>query len=286
LFLQAEDDTPPRRFWRLLLAAPLMVFCIELRTIGVALVPAFVWAMAGGRTGVKMAAQWVRQHRFAAVLLSLLTLAAIAAIARSFLHSRYLQSNLSSFSEKGLLGTLASNLRDHMTEWGELTLNAPVSKLPGVLALPVRFVGFFAILLCAIGIWQERKKLDVLVWYVVGYACVVLAWSWFDARFWLPVLPLLIGYVLIGLRRTIPPNRLQPAIFAYCALFCLLGVVALAYSTRLTFAGARFPDLYGDGRFRATYRYALRGEMPNNVNDINEDALYLLHRYEWRLAPK
>ena len=57
-------------------------------------------------------------------------------------------------------------------------------------------------------------------------------------------------------------------------------------STRLTFAGARFPDLDGDGRLRATYRTALRGEMPNNVNDINQDALYLLRRYEWRLAPK
>jgi hypothetical protein len=286
IFFQAEADTQSRRFWRLIFAASLLVFCIELRTIGVALIPAFVWAMVGGVIGARKAAQRLRQHRVASILLLLLVLIVIAGIGRSFLHSRYLQFNLPILHKRGVLGSLASNLRDHTTEWGELTVNAPVSKLPGVLELPVRIVGFSTILLCAIGIWQKRKKLDALLWYVLGYASIVLAYPWCDARLWLPVLPLLIGYVLIGLKRMVPPSLLQPVIFTYCALFCLLGVVALAYSTRLTFAGARFPDLYGDGRLRATYRTALRGEMPNNVNDINQDALYLLRRYEWRLAPK
>jgi len=286
LLLQAQDGTQSRRFWRLLFAVPLMVFCIELRTIGVALIPAFVWAMVGGAIGARKLAQRLPQHRFASLLLFLLMLVVTAGIGRSFFHSRYLQFNLPIFIKRGVLGTLASNLRDHTTEWGELTINAPVSKLPGVLELPVRIVGFLAMLLCATGIWQQRKKFDVVAWYMVGYACVVLAYPWSDARLWLPVLPLLIGYVSIGLRRMIPPDRLQPAILAYCALFCLLGVAALAYSTRLTFAGARFPDLYGDGRLAATYRMAFRGGTPGEVNGINQDALYLLRRYEWRLAVK
>lgn len=286
IFLQAEADTRSRKFWRLIFAAPLMVFSIELRTIGVALIPAFVWAMVGGVIGARKVAQRLRQHRVAFILLLLFMLIVIGGIGRTFLHSRYWQFNSPILHRRGVLGSLASNLRDHTTEWGELTVNAPVSKLPGVLELPVRIVGFFTILLCAIGIWQKRKKLDALMWYALGYACIVLAYPWRDTRLWLPVLPLLIGYVLIGLRRMVPPSLLQPLMLAYCALFCLLGVVALVYSTRLTFAGARFSDLYGDGRLRTTYRTAFLGELPSNVNDINQDALYLLRRYEWRLAPK
>jgi hypothetical protein len=63
-------------------------------------------------------------------------------------------------------------------------------------------------------------------------------------------------------------------------------MVALGYSTRLTFAGSRFPELYGDGTLRATYRTALLGESPKNADDVSPDALYLLRRYEWRLASK
>lgn len=102
------------------------------------------------------------------------------------------------------------------------------------------------------------------------------AYPWCDARLWLPVSPVLIGHVLIGLRRIFPASLLQPVILAYYALCCLHGVVALAYSTCLTFAGAWFPDLYGGGCLRTTYRTAFRGEMPNNVNDVDQDALYII----------
>jgi len=60
----------------------------------------------------------------------------------------------------------------------------------------------------------------------------------------------------------------------------MLGLLALGFSTRLTFAGARFPDIYGDGNFRDAYRIMLRGETPKNGDDVNQDALYLLRSYE------
>ena len=226
LFLQAEDEAQPGRLWRLLVGAPLMVFCIELRTIGIALIPAFIWAIAGGASGARKLAQRLRQHRFASIFLLLLALMVIAAMGRSFLQSRYLQFNLPIFERKGVLGTLASNLRDHTTEWGELTVNAPVTKLPAVLQFPVQIIGFCAILLSVIGLWQKRKKVDGPVWYVLGYGCIVLAYPWCDARLWLPVLPLLIAYVLLALRRMIPPNLLRPAIVA------LLRALLLAWGDR------------------------------------------------------
>jgi hypothetical protein len=285
LLLQAEADTRPRRYWQLAAAVPLIGFCIALRTIGVALIPALIWAALGGTAQVKRLPQWLRQHRVVSLVLLLVMLAAIAGAASLFLHSRYLQSSSNILSRRGL-GNVVSDLRDHTIEWGELATNAPASKLPGVLQLPMRSIGFFALLLCVAGIWETRRKLDAQVWYVLGFASILLAWPWSDARFWLPVLPLLIGYVLIGARRIVPPSLLRPAILAYSVCFCVLGIVALGYSTRLTFAGSRFPELYGDGSLRATYRLVILGEQPKNTDDISQEALYLLHRYDRSLARK
>ena len=66
----------------------------------------------------------------------------------------------------------------------------------------------------------------------------------------------------------------------------MLGLLAMGFSTRLTFAGARVPDIYGHSSFRDAYRMVLRGETPKNGDDVNQDALYLLRRYEWRAASK
>lgn len=286
LLLRAEADRSPGRYWRLALAAPLLVFCIELRTIGIALIPAFAWAMVGGARWAGSVPQWLRRHRIASFVLLLLVLGAMAWAGRMFLHSRYLLFNAKTIHRRGVIGNFASDLSDHTREWGELAVNAPVSKLPARLELPVRIAGFFALLLAAAGIWEKRRSLDASVWYAAGYASIVFAYPWFDTRLWLPVLPLLMGYVLLGARRLVPSRLLRPAIFAYCSVFCLLGIIALGYSTRLTFAGSQFPDLYGDGTLRATYRTALLGESPKNADDISPDALYLLRRYEWRLSSK
>ncbi len=286
LLLRAEADTSRGRYWKLAVAAPLLLFCIEVRTIGIALIPAFAWAAVGGVRWARRVPQWVRRHGIVSLVLLLLVIVAITGAGRMFLHSRYLQFNANTLHRRGVIGNFVSDLNDHTQEWGELAVNAPVSKLPAGLQLPVRIVGFLTLLLAATGIWERRQNLDASVWYVAGFASIVLAYPWFDTRLWLPVLPLLLGYVLIGARRMAPSHVLRPTLFVYCSLFCLLGMVALAYSTRLTFAGSRFPDLYGDGTLRATYRAALLREPPKNADDISPDALYLLRRYEWRLSSK
>ncbi len=286
VLLRAQADTRPGRYWRLAIALPLLVFCIELRTIGIALIPAFAWAAVGGVRRARSVPEWLRRHRITSLVLLLLVLVAMAWAGKMFLQSSYLQFNANTLHKRGVIGNFASDLADHTQEWGELVVNAPVSKLPGALELPVRIAGFLALVLAATGLWEKRRSVDACVWYMAGYASIVFAYPWFDTRLWLPVLPLLMGYVLIGARRLAPSRLLRPAIFAYCTVFCLLGIVALGYSTRLTFAGSQFPELYGDGTLRATYRTALLGESPKNADDISADALYLLRRYEWRLASK
>jgi hypothetical protein len=140
-------------------------------------------------------------------------------------------------------------------------------------------VGALAIFAFSVGIWIKRKAPDSLLLYVIGSACIVFPYPWLDARLWLPVFPFLLGYVLLSMRRMISTSALAPVLTAYCFIFCLMGMVALGYSTRLTYAGSRFPDIYGDGNFRGTYKVAFLGE---KRTDVNPQALYLLRRYDSR----
>ena len=285
--LHAETDAQTGRFWRLILVLPLAFFCIELRTIGIALIPAFLWVAIGGDAGARKTVQWLRQRKLAlwVVMLLLVTVTiGIITLHRVFQQSAYIRFNLAILERRGVLATIVFDLLAHTTEWGELILNVTVAKIPSLFHPALPGVGLLPLLLCGTGIWLRRGKLASLDLYVVAYSCVVLAYPWCDSRLWLPVLPFLMGYVWLGAMHFVPAEKMRAVSVGYCAFYCLVGVVALGYSTRITLAGPRFPDLYGDGRLTATYRMAFLGEIPRDAKAINQDALYLLRRYDWRLT--
>ncbi len=277
MLLNGEFKAGGRRWGWLLAAVPLMLVCIAVRTIGIVLVPAFLWAALGGMVGAKKIYPALRPYRF--LLLS--AVAGLVALGAVLLfHSRYWQFNAHIFFHRGILRSAWSNLQDHTSEWGEIVLNVPLSRLPSALALPAKILGGSGLVVFFVGLWTKRDRIDSLFWNVVLGSCIVLGYPWFDTRLWLPFLPFLMGYTLLGLRRIFSSSLLRPAMFAYACWFCLLGIAALAFSTRLTFAGARFPDLYGDGNYRPTYKLALLGEQ--TTGKIDTDALYLLRRFEPR----
>ena len=157
LLRQAEAEPGLRRYWRLALAAPLIGFCIELRTIGVALIPAFAWAMLGGMASAARIPEWVRRREITSLVPLIVVLITIAGTSWIFLHSPYLQFSAKILHRRGILGNFVSDLGDHTLEWGEMVVNAPSSRLPRVLLFPLRIAGFFTFTLWAIGIWVKRR---------------------------------------------------------------------------------------------------------------------------------
>jgi len=285
----AETEPRTRRFWRLILVLPLLAFCIEIRMIGIALIPAFFWAVIGGDAGARKIVRWLQERKLTPWVVMALLVAGTYGIIRIspvVLRSDYVQFNLPIVKRNGIVGTLVLDFFVHTTEWAEILLNVPVAKMPHVLWPALRIVGLLPLLLCGTGMWLRRGELDSVLLYVIAFGCIVLVYPWCDSRLWLPVLPLVMGYVLLGVIHYISAKGIRSIALCYFGVYCLMGVVALGYTTCITLAGPRFPDLYGDGRLAATYRTAFRGETPANPNDIDPDALYLLRRYEWRLATK
>ena len=164
----------------------------------------------------------------------------------------------------------------HCRDFGELTANVPLTKLPGSANPFLLAAGAIAFLLFVAGIFLLRKRSPLTFFYLLGYSILILPWPFTDPRFWLPAMPL----VFVAMHQALAAPRWhvpKMAFVTYVVVFCVLGFTALGYSTWLTFSGSKFPYRYGDGKLRATY---LAGCSAGG-NDVNPEAADLLKRYEW-----
>jgi len=190
----------------------------------------------------------------------------------------YLLGNIGLLRGYGLWQFVARAVHAHSQDFAELIFNMPFSKLPAswsVLLLPA---GAVALSLFVTGIFVMRTRRQWLFAYLLAYTALVLPWPFTDPRFWLPVMPFV--FLATGEGIAFVSGRApKPAVVTpYAVAFCLLGCVALGYSTWLTFSGARFPERYGDGLLRTTYVANCSAASP----DANERALELLRHYAWR----
>jgi hypothetical protein len=61
--------------------------------------------------------------------------------------------------------------------------------------------------------------------YLICYTAILFAWPYYDARFWLPVIPLLITYSLLAVKRLELPDSV---VAIYGIAFATLGLIAIA----------------------------------------------------------
>lgn len=261
------------RFVVLVVAAwVLAVAAIAVRRIGVALVPSLVFMMMSSPQ-FKSFLKDRRTKLIAALIAALAGAALICLIAKT--------STLSDFigaANKLTLPTLVFRILSYrLTEFGELLVNVPISKMPTLLHAMVPWVGLVSILLTFFGLTTKRRGIGPTEMFLVCYTGILFAWPYYDTRFWLPVIPLLVAYSALSVKRLRLPFCV---VTIYCVVFAVFGFIAIAYSTRITFAGSKFPDRYGDGNLRSTYCSALQS-CPDGGNSKKVDAkvLRLLRQY-------
>lgn len=165
-----------------------------------------------------------------------------------------------------------------LADLGELFGNFPLSKLPTKLHVMVPWMGFLLLLLLLVGLATKRKKVSPTEVFMVCYMAVLFVWPFSDARYWLPVIPLQIAYVILAIKSLRCPKGL---IIMYCIVYATLGFGVIAYSTRITFAGCKFADRYGDGTLRATYRTAFQScHDSGDPSKVDARVLRLLQEYK------
>jgi hypothetical protein len=255
------------------IAAILMVAAILVRTVGIALIPAFVlgclppiaWGMIPG---------WLRRHPVRSVLLSITLIAVAVAGCFTVAETRYFREMKADWIGWRALA------RIRLEDWTELVINTSIAKLPSSLQTIVCVAGAVGALIVCCGALR-RARLEIVDLYTLAYAAILVIWPYRDARFWMPIFPILATYSWLAYERLADRMWIRRAARAYLATFCLMGAVALIYSTRISLSGDQFPELYGGGIYRETYR-ALSGKQtvhqPENKN-VDLRLVQLIQRY-------
>ena len=241
---------------------------IEVRFIGLALIAPILTC----------AWPFLRKRLLAVAITSGLGVAML--IAGLLAGHHYLGSNALMLRNNGLWRFAGRTFIAHVQDFGEIIANVPLSKIPAELRVPVLFAGVAAMLIFFTGAVALRRRSIWLCSYLVAYSLLVLPWPYTDPRFWVPVMPFVLLSFHEGLTRLfreIPKGF----VVAYTVLFCLCGFTALAYSSKLTFAGQQFAKQYGDGRLTNAYLDGCKASTNAIENPGEQEARVLLQRYEW-----
>jgi hypothetical protein len=240
------DQSSARRLIGLGGGAMLMIAAIAVRTVGIALIPALLVSCLPPDGWGKLTGMLKRHPGPSAMLLLFLIAAAVTgciAVTQT-LYFKEMTAQWPGWRELA---------RIRLEDWGELVLNTSLAKLPGALQATVPWVGAAAALVACWGA-ARRARLDMVDAYAASYAAILLVWPYRDARFWLPIFPLLAGYASLAFERVSNRPLFRRTLGLYLAAFWLMGCVALFYSTRISLAGDRFAELYGGGIYRDSYR--------------------------------
>ena len=281
------------RGWRaagLLLAGfALAAMAASVRTIGISLVgTAGVLALLHPQLRA-FAAELLRVRRGARVALAATIV--VATVAVSVVGWDWMKRRAGDETKPNYIQQQGDALRDgvlqfarvcvvaRLQETGELLVNAPAGKLPAF-ARHLEALGAFGLVFGALGLWQLSRQSPPLAVYLGFYVLIMFCWPFYDPRFWMPVAPLL---ALTGWCAIEPWLRLgfvRWMATAYVGVFLALGLLALGYSTRLSFSGRHFAELYGDGTGRDTYRLAFGSTEHVNPAAVDQQMFALLRRFE------
>jgi hypothetical protein len=254
--------------WLLALAA------IAVRRIGVALVPPLIFMIVCSpqfKSLLKSSFLWITL----AIILVIVFVGAgtTQVIAKASTLSDFIRVARNSQVSALILQTLSYRF----TELGELFDNFPISMTPTKLLVIVPWAGVVLFLVTLFGFATKRRAIGPTEVFLVCYMAILFAWPFRDPRFWLPVVPLLIGYSVLAVSNPRFPNGV---VTIYGIIFAAFGFFAIGYSTRISFAGSRFPDRYLDGRMRSTYCAAMQSCDGADSNKVDAKALRLLREYK------
>jgi hypothetical protein len=254
LITRVRDETGRTRWSWLGLAFLLTVLAITVRTAGVALLPAFAWVL-GAPLLLNSDKLWKKRP---IVLWGSLFSLLIFGLSCGFLISktRYFAEMKALYFQAGLSGRLLKNLVMHSMEMGAIGFNVPTAKAPFFLKPAYLWVGMLMIGLIFRGIWLRRRSFGVLEVTLLAYGGLIFAWPYQDgmARFWLPALPLIAGFIALAL---IDAAKLRCFKFIGVAMcvWCILGLATIAHSTKVSWAaGTRYANVYSGNTL--TYRAA------------------------------
>jgi hypothetical protein len=237
------------------LAALFAFAAIEVRTVGIALIPAIAGSCLPRGAWEKLPG-WARAHPGRTMALAVAVLVTVAAGSILIARTRYVREMHNDWRGWDVL------MNTRLEDWGELAINTSVAQLPRPVGSILGPIGAVAALFVCWGA-LKRFRFDVVDNYAACYAGILFFWPYRDARFWMPIFPIVAAYCWVGYRALADRPWVRSVGRIYVAGFVAMGLVALVYSSRLSLAGDRFPELYGGGVYRHSYAASAGKRLPD-----------------------
>jgi hypothetical protein len=179
--------------------------------------------------------------------------------------------------------TIATMFRWHFTEWAEIGFNISALKVEGYypragILFLVAGILFFAGLIYLL-LFRKNKLPFIVKVYLLFYSVLMFNWPFYDPRFWLPVLPLLIAVVL---QYPLPrPGWRKGVAVVFLAGYMLLGVLAVGFFTYTSLNRKIFVRMQANGVFRNEYETFFYGKpVQDTARVIDPVVLSVITRYD------
>ena len=276
--VQGHAQVAPEKRWLWLIAAVAGAgLAFFTRSAGCMLAPALLAGLMGQH----------RQLLKLRIVKILLAVAGILCLVGVFLFSKALRIDvyLRSLGDRGSPIPL---LREHLKEWGQLILNVPGNKvmtlLPGWGNLLLIIAGLLLAFVLVYSFYIRRKEIPlVILTYLIAYCLLLFNWPFFDARFWIPVVPYMVVVMVQAPRGPVATggSLLKGLLRLLLAMYLLAGLGAAGYSIYTMYHKEVFARTQAGGIFRNEYETWFFGRPMSDTatHPVDQEVLSILKRY-------
>jgi hypothetical protein len=181
---------------------------------------------------------------------------------------------------------LSTILQWHFTEWAELSFNtssvkllpylpASVGKWLFVLAGIIFFTGFVYLLF-----FRKSNIPFIIKAYLFFYSLLMFTWPFYDPRFWVPVVPLIIAIIIKSPSAFSKPVIVKRLAFVFAAAYTLVGLLSVGYMTYTSLSKKVFAKTQANGVYRNEYETVFFGKpQSDTARLINPTTIHVLERY-------
>lgn len=275
--MSSGRESVRHRAWLLAAACFLTALATSVRLVGLALLPALIWSFAAPSTTIEGKPGAQRSRIIPLLFIALLAGCLLLAVARTSTFAVYDVWTREYYGQGGFVQQLVRRAATMLRGWGEIVLNVPFSRFKQSGAVFTAAGVASACMLLMILKWPRRLTPSRV--YVLTYVIILAVWPRPSPRLWMPIMPLIAGEVASALWRLRQPRWADAMIVSYCAWFALTGLAALAYSSRVTFAGKNFATVYGNKSGTAKPDPLDPNSMFSHGVIYNEEAKKLRARY-------
>jgi hypothetical protein len=249
------------------------VVAVSIRSVGVALIPALLWAclIAADNSGTIRASRGLRAT--VTILLMVSVAATVTVLLTTSTLDKYLQHPRFWYVHGGL--GIPKRIYGMLTGFGQLIVNVPLSRFHG-LAPVFAASGLLAASLLILA-REHPLRFQIADIYLAFYLMVLAFWPYDSPRLWMPVASLIAAHVVTAIARVRNNNTSRVLVRLYAVWFTLTGIVALVYTTRISLSGENFARRYGRNGGMATA--ALHTLSPQQIESYNAQADTILDRY-------